>query len=227
MSRNPPKPGGGALASLALAMRSKRTAFVVLQSFASGLPLGLVWIAIPDWMRDIGVDIRVVGLITLAQAPWTFKLLWAPLMDRYVPPFWGRRRGWMAVTQVALFAVESAAGWRRPAAGSDLGRRRAGDGDCARVCDAGHRHRRLRRRGSAQRRAGRSGRRARGRLPGRDVRIEWAGDQHGGARGLARRSTLSWRSSTCRCSSSRGSRQSRRCRRRRRERCATQCGSRF
>src|SRR5678816_4116281 len=86
-------------------MRSRRTAAVVLQSFASGLPLGLVWVAIPDWMRDIGVDIRVVGLITLAQAPWTFKVLWAPLMDRYVPPFWGRRRGWMAVTQIALFIV--------------------------------------------------------------------------------------------------------------------------
>jgi MFS transporter, PAT family, beta-lactamase induction signal transducer AmpG len=86
-------------------MRSKRTASVVLLSFASGLPLGLVWVAIPDWMRDIGVDIRVVGLITLAQAPWTFKVMWAPLMDRYVPPFWGRRRGWMAVTQVALLVL--------------------------------------------------------------------------------------------------------------------------
>ena len=105
MTHNLPRPGAGALASIAFAMRSKRTACVVLQSFASGLPLGLVWIAIPDWMRDIGVDIRVVGLITLAQAPWTFKLLWAPLMDRYVPPFWGRRRGWMAVTQIALFVV--------------------------------------------------------------------------------------------------------------------------
>ena len=86
-----------------LAMRSRRTAFVVLQMFASGLPLGLVWFAIPDWMRDIGVDIRVVGLITLAQAPWTFKVLWAPLMDRYAPPFWGRRRGWMALAQIGLF----------------------------------------------------------------------------------------------------------------------------
>jgi MFS transporter, PAT family, beta-lactamase induction signal transducer AmpG len=105
MTRNPPKASTGAFASLAIAMRSKRTAFVVLQMFASGLPLGLVWIAIPDWMRDIGIDIRVVGLITLAQAPWTFKLLWAPLMDRYVPPFWGRRRGWMAVTQIVLFIV--------------------------------------------------------------------------------------------------------------------------
>ena len=55
MSRTTAKPGGGALASLALAMRSKRTAFVVLQMFSSGLPLGLVWIAIPDWMRSIGV----------------------------------------------------------------------------------------------------------------------------------------------------------------------------
>lgn len=86
-------------------MRSWRTASVVLLSFSSGLPLGLVWYSIPDWMRDIGVDIRVVGLFTLAQAPWAFKVVWSPLMDRYVPPFWGRRRGWMALTQVALAAL--------------------------------------------------------------------------------------------------------------------------
>jgi PAT family beta-lactamase induction signal transducer AmpG len=46
-----------------------------------------------------------VGLITLAQAPWTFKVVWAPFVDRYVPPFWGRRRGWMALTQVALLGL--------------------------------------------------------------------------------------------------------------------------
>jgi MFS transporter, PAT family, beta-lactamase induction signal transducer AmpG len=94
----------GALESLVRALTSWRTASVTLLSFASGLPLGLVWIAIPDWLRKEGVDIRVVGLVTLAQAPWTFKFLWAPLMDRYVPRFWGRRRGWMAISQVALFA---------------------------------------------------------------------------------------------------------------------------
>lgn len=94
----------GAFRSLWLAMKSWRTASVTLLSFASGMPLGLVWIAIPDWLRSIGVDIRVVGLITLAQAPWTFKFLWSPLMDRWALPFWGRRRGWIAVMQVALFA---------------------------------------------------------------------------------------------------------------------------
>src|SRR4029450_9375156 len=83
-------------------MSSWRTASVALLSFSSGLPLGLVWYAIPDWMRDIGVDIRLVGLMTVAQAPWSFKVFWSPLMDRYVPPFWGRRRGWMAVTQLTL-----------------------------------------------------------------------------------------------------------------------------
>jgi MFS transporter, PAT family, beta-lactamase induction signal transducer AmpG len=86
-------------------MTSWRTAAVSLLSFSSGLPLGLVLIAIPDWMRNIGVDIRVVGLITLAQAPWTFKILWSPLMDRYTPPWLGRRRGWAAISQVALLAL--------------------------------------------------------------------------------------------------------------------------
>ena len=86
-------------------MKSWRTASVSLLSFSSGLPLGLVWIAIPDWMRRSGVDLRVVGLITLAQAPWTFKILWSPLMDRYAPPFLGRRRGWAVLAQVALFAL--------------------------------------------------------------------------------------------------------------------------
>jgi PAT family beta-lactamase induction signal transducer AmpG len=86
-------------------MTSWRTASVAILSFSSGLPLGLVWLAIPDWMRSAGVDIRVVGLFTLAQAPWSFKMLWSPLMDRYVPPFWGRRRGWAAIWQVALVVL--------------------------------------------------------------------------------------------------------------------------
>lgn len=87
------------------AMTSWRTASVALLSFASGLPLGLVWLAIPDWMRSVGVDIRLVGLFSLAQAPWSFKVLWSPLMDRWAPPLLGRRRGWAALAQVALLGL--------------------------------------------------------------------------------------------------------------------------
>ena len=88
--------------SLALVFSSRRTAAVALQSFFSGMPLGLVWIAIPAWMARVGIDIRTIGLVTLAQAPWSFKFLWSPIMDRYSPPFLGRKRGWMVLAQIAL-----------------------------------------------------------------------------------------------------------------------------
>jgi PAT family beta-lactamase induction signal transducer AmpG len=84
---------------------SWRLLSVVLMSFASGLPLGLVWLAIPAWMAREGVDIKVIGLFTLAQAPWSFKLLWSPWMDRYTPPLFGRKRGWILIGQVALFGL--------------------------------------------------------------------------------------------------------------------------
>src|SRR3989304_1712239 len=53
---------------------SWRLLSVVLLSFASGLPLGLVWIAIPAWLARAGVDIKTIGLITLVQAPCSLKL---------------------------------------------------------------------------------------------------------------------------------------------------------
>ena len=58
----------------------------------------------PHWMTQSG-DIKVVGLFTLAQVPWTFKFLWSPLMDRYPPPFMGRKRGWIFIAQVALLGL--------------------------------------------------------------------------------------------------------------------------
>ncbi len=84
---------------------SRRLASVAALSFCSGLPLGLVWIAIPTWMASVGIDIKVIGLFSLAQAPWTFKVLWAPLMDRYPLRVLGRKRGWILVSQLALLGT--------------------------------------------------------------------------------------------------------------------------
>jgi PAT family beta-lactamase induction signal transducer AmpG len=95
----------GTWQSLRAAAGSWRLLSVALLSFSSGLPLGLVWIAIPAWLTRAGVDIKVVGLFTLAQAPWSFKFLWSPLMDRYAPPFLGRRRGWILLAQASLCAL--------------------------------------------------------------------------------------------------------------------------
>ncbi len=105
MSAPASPPRLGTWASLKAMTRSWRLASVSLLSFSSGLPLGLVWIAIPTWMTEIGVNIKVVGLFTLAQAPWTFKFFWSPLMDRYPLPWLGRKRGWILLSQVALVAL--------------------------------------------------------------------------------------------------------------------------
>jgi PAT family beta-lactamase induction signal transducer AmpG len=94
---HPPKQHG-----ILFAFTSWRVGALSLLSFSSGLPLGLVWIAIPTWLKVAGFDIKTVALVTLAQAPWTFKFLWSPLMDRYVPPLLGRRRGWIVLMQIAL-----------------------------------------------------------------------------------------------------------------------------
>ncbi len=102
MSSEPTTTFGKAAKTLGFALSSRRTLAVSLLSFSSGLPLGLVWIAIPDWMRKSGFDLATVGLVTLAHAPWTFKMVWSPLMDRFTPPWLGRRRGWIAVAQIVL-----------------------------------------------------------------------------------------------------------------------------
>ncbi len=96
-----PQPAGPKHGIL-FAFTSWRVGSVALLSFSSGLPLGLVWIAIPTWLKIAGFDTKTVALVTLAQVPWSFKILWAPLMDRYVPPLLGRKRGWIAIFQVVL-----------------------------------------------------------------------------------------------------------------------------
>ncbi len=73
-----------------------------LLGFASGLPLFVLYQTIPAWLRDNGVDLKSIALFQLIGLPYTFKFLWAPLLDRYRLPFLGLRRGWMVVIQLAL-----------------------------------------------------------------------------------------------------------------------------
>ncbi|HWX23438.1 MAG TPA: MFS transporter [Vicinamibacteria bacterium] len=104
------------LESLRAVFKSPRLLGVVLLSLSSSLPLGLVWIAVPTWMTQMGVDIRVVGLFALAQAPWSFKFFWSPLVDRFAVPLLGRKRGWILLSQGVLFVL--ALGFARSAAPS-------------------------------------------------------------------------------------------------------------
>ncbi|MBX3621659.1 MAG: MFS transporter [Rhizobacter sp.] len=80
----------------------RRLGVVGLLGFASGLPLALTGQAMQAWLSVEGVDIATIGFLSVVGLPYTFKFLWAPLMDRFELPWLGRRRGWLVLTQLAL-----------------------------------------------------------------------------------------------------------------------------
>lgn len=86
----------------------------VLTGLASGLPLYFLIQLVPAWLRSEGVGLTEIGLFALVGFPYNWKFVWAPLMDRYVPPFLGRRRGWMLITQIALMLSMAALGFIDP-----------------------------------------------------------------------------------------------------------------
>lgn len=101
-------------ASYSAVFRDRRLAVILLLGFSSGLPLALTGGTLQAWMTVEGVDLSTIGIFTLVGLPYTWKFLWAPLMDRYVPPFLGRRRGWLLVTQLSLAALIAAMAFASP-----------------------------------------------------------------------------------------------------------------
>jgi MFS transporter, PAT family, beta-lactamase induction signal transducer AmpG len=79
-----------------------RTVVVAVLGFASGLPLALTGQAMQAWLSTSGLDIAAIGFMSLVGLPYTFKFLWAPLMDRFELPLLGRRRGWLVLTQLLM-----------------------------------------------------------------------------------------------------------------------------
>lgn len=74
----------------------------LLLGFSSGLPIALCSSSLQAWFTVSGVGIATIGALTLIGQPYIYKFLWAPLLDRYIPPFLGRRRGWILVMQFAV-----------------------------------------------------------------------------------------------------------------------------
>jgi len=81
---------------------NRRIAVMVLLGLSSGLPLALTGGTLQAWMTVAGVNLRTIGIFSLVGLPYTLKFLWSPLMDRFVPPYLGRRRGWILATQLCL-----------------------------------------------------------------------------------------------------------------------------
>ncbi|MSP95997.1 MAG: MFS transporter [Betaproteobacteria bacterium] len=97
-----------------LVFRSRKILLLLVLGFSSGLPLALTAGTLQAWLTVEGVDLQTIGWFALVGQPYTYKFLWAPLMDRYALPFLGRRRGWLLVTQVSLAAAIAVMGTLSP-----------------------------------------------------------------------------------------------------------------
>jgi len=101
------------------ALCNRRMLICIFTGFASGLPLYLLLNLVPAWLKTEGLSLRAIGAFALIQFPYTWKFLWAPLLDRYgILPWLGRRRGWMLASQTGLIAVIAWLGQLPP--GDDL-----------------------------------------------------------------------------------------------------------
>ncbi|MBQ0440150.1 muropeptide MFS transporter AmpG [Providencia rettgeri] len=87
---------------------------LILLGFVSGLPLALTAGTLQAWLTVENVDIRTIGFFSLVGQAYVLKFLWSPMMDRYTPPFLGRRRGWLLTTQILLIISIAAMGFMNP-----------------------------------------------------------------------------------------------------------------
>jgi len=86
-----------------------RVLIIMFLGFSSGLPLALSGSTLLVWMTEAGVNLGTIGLFALVGTPYTIKFLWAPLIDALDVPLlsrrFGRRRGWLLLSQFLLMAA--------------------------------------------------------------------------------------------------------------------------
>lgn len=100
--------------------REPRILAVLFLGFASGLPLALTGQTLSAWLKDEGLSLGTIGLFASVGTPYALKFLWAPAMDRlsfgWLTRRFGRRRGWLLLTQAALIAATVALAFNDPTA---------------------------------------------------------------------------------------------------------------
>ncbi|WP_375397233.1 permease [uncultured Sphingomonas sp.] len=104
-----PQPVASAEPAAPAAVRTgvSRMALYVLLGFSAGLPFYMFSTVLSARLKEHGVALAVIGFFAWVQLLPTFKFLWAPLLDRYDVPgfgrFWGKRRGWIMLAQLGIF----------------------------------------------------------------------------------------------------------------------------
>ncbi len=89
-----------------------RVITMLFLGFSAGVPILLIFSTLSVWLREAGVSRSAVTFFSWAALGYSFKFIWAPLVDKLPLPFltrmFGRRRSWMLLSQ---FSVMTAIVW--------------------------------------------------------------------------------------------------------------------
>jgi PAT family beta-lactamase induction signal transducer AmpG len=86
-------------------LRQPKVAVMLMLGFSSGLPFMLTGNTLGYWLRDEGTALGAIGFLSWVGLAYSLKFLWAPVIDRLDAPVFGRfgrRRGWMIVSQLLV-----------------------------------------------------------------------------------------------------------------------------
>ncbi|HSX20740.1 MAG TPA: MFS transporter [Gammaproteobacteria bacterium] len=94
---------------------TRRMLVIFLLGFSSGLPLALAGGTLQAWFKTSGAGIVLIGFMTLIGQPYSYKFLWAPLLDKFAPTaLLDRRRSWMLLMQLAIIGLIIAMAFSNP-----------------------------------------------------------------------------------------------------------------
>lgn len=108
MSAAAAEPKKSSMRALGLALTNRKTGYMLLFGFASGLPYALLLGTLYAWLTDAKVDVETMGVFSLIGLAYAFKFLWSPALDRVDIPFLnrlGKRKQWIVTAQILLGAI--------------------------------------------------------------------------------------------------------------------------
>ncbi len=118
-----PRDGAGRWAEALAAFRDRRVVTMLFLGFSAGIPLLLIFSSLSLWLREAGLERNAVTFFSWAALGYSFKFVWAPLVDRLPLPWltrrYGRRRGWLLLAQLAIVTAILLMSSIDPAAGGD------------------------------------------------------------------------------------------------------------